>query len=125
MEKALIPISIVFLLAIIVSFWVKAILDNNNYKVRAFDGYFRDTKNIFNLARNTHDKIKSRYFFSLGLLNILSHIGILIAFIFFIAGSIEGDNETACDSYKDFKDLHSTIWLSINTLTRPNIHTLH
>jgi hypothetical protein len=35
-EKALIPISIVFLLAIIVSFWVKAILDNNNYKVRAF-----------------------------------------------------------------------------------------
>lgn len=103
MEKAFIPISIVFLLAIIISFWVKAILDNNNYKVRAFDGYFRDTKNIFNLAKNSSDKIKRRYFFSFGLLNILSRIGILIAFIFSLVGSIKRGNERVCDSYNDFK----------------------
>ena len=103
MEKSFIPISIVFLLAIIINFWVKGILDNNNYTVRAFDGYFRDTKNIFNLAKKTNDKRIRRYFFSLGLLNILSRIGILIAFIFLVAGSIKKDNEMACDSYKDFK----------------------
>ena len=101
MDKILIPI--VFLLAIIISFWIKGILDNNNYPVRAFTGYFRDTKNIFNLAKKTNDKGKSRYFFSLGLLNILSRIGILIAFIFVVAGSIKRDNERVCESYKDFK----------------------
>lgn len=42
-------------------------------------------------------------FFSLGLLNIFSRIGILITFIFLVAGNIKGDNERVCDSYKDFK----------------------
>jgi hypothetical protein len=102
-EKAYIPISIVFLLAITFNFWMKAILDNNNYPVTPFNGYFRDNKNIFNLAKKTNDKGKRRYFFSLGLLNILSRIGLLIAFIFLVAGIIKKDNEKVCDTYKDFK----------------------
>ena len=103
MEKIFIPISVVVGFGIIVSFWIKGILENNNYEVNPFSGYFRDTKNIFNLSALTSDKLKRKYFFILGLLNILSRVGVLILFIFFVAATIKEANVAPCNSYKDFK----------------------
>ena len=104
MEKDFIPISIAFGFAILISYWIKGVLDNNNFKVNPFTGYFRDTKNIFNLSAVTSDKRTKKYFFLLGLLNILSRVALIIFFIVFVAGTIKEDNAALCDSYKDFKN---------------------
>jgi hypothetical protein len=44
MEKNLIPITVAFGFAILISYWIKGVLDNNNFKVNPLTGYFRDTK---------------------------------------------------------------------------------
>jgi hypothetical protein len=103
MEQNFIPISITIGIGIVISFWIKGILEKNDYKVNPFTGYFRDTKNIFNLSAATKDNLKRKYFFMLGLLNILSMVAVLILFIFFVAASIREVDAAPCNSYKDFK----------------------
>src|SRR6185312_6052281 len=100
MEKYFIPITFAF--TILISYWIKGILDNNNFKVNPFTGYFRDTKNIFNLSARASDNVTRKYFFLLGLLNILSRVALLILFIVFVGGTIKEDNAALCNSYKDF-----------------------
>ena len=103
MEQKFCYISVAVGLGIVISFWIKGILENNNYKVNPFTGYFRDTKNIFNLSAATSDNLKRKYFFMLGLLNILSRVAFLILFIFFVGASIKDFDAAPCNSYKDFK----------------------
>lgn len=120
MEKYLIPITFAF--AILISFWTKGILDNNNFKVNPFTGYFRDTKNIFNLSAMASDKVTRKYFFLLGLLNILSRVVLLILFIVFVVGSIKEDNAALCNSYKDFKS-DTYDYLVVNKYIDSNQHS--
>ena len=120
MEKYVIPITFAF--AILISFWIKGILDNNNFKVNPFTGYFRDTKNIFNLSAATSDNVTRKYFFLLGLLNILSRVALIILFIVFVAGTIKEDNAALCDSYKDFKS-DTYDYLVINKYIDSNEHS--
>jgi hypothetical protein len=120
MEKYAIPITFAF--AILISFWIKGILDNNNFKVNPFTGYFRDTKNMFILSASVSNNKTRKYFFLLGLLNILSRVALIILFIVFVAGTIKEGNAALCDSYKDFKS-DTYDYLIINKYIDSNEHS--
>lgn len=122
MEKNFIPISVAFVFAILISYWIKGVLDNNNIKVNPFTGYFRDTRNIFNLSVTASDNVTRKYFFLLGLLNIFSRVALLILFIVFVAGTIKDDNAALCNSYKDFKS-DTYDYLVINKYIDSNEHS--
>jgi hypothetical protein len=120
MEKYVIPITFAF--AVLISFWIKGVLDNNNIKVNPFTGYFRDTKNIFKLSTASRDNVTRKYFFLLGVLNILSRVALIILFIVFVAGTIKEDNVALSDSYKDFKS-DTYDYLVINKYIDSNEHS--
>jgi hypothetical protein len=104
MDKNFIPISVAFVFAILISFWIKGILDNNNIKVNSFTGYFRDTRNIFKLSSAATNNVTRKYFFILGVLSILSRVALPILFIVFVALTTKEDSAAVCNSYKDFKN---------------------
>ena len=104
MDKNFIPISVAFVFAILISFWIKGVLNNNNVKVNPFTGYFRDTRNIFKLSSAASNNVTRKYFFLLGLLNILSRVALLILFIVFVALTTKEDSAGVCNSYKDLKN---------------------
>ncbi|HXS58337.1 MAG TPA: hypothetical protein VN726_19535 [Hanamia sp.] len=49
MDKNFIPISVAFVFAILISFWIKGVLNNNNVKVNPFTGY-----NLFGQTETTN-----------------------------------------------------------------------
>ena len=122
MEKNFIPISVAFVFAILISYWIKGVLDNNNIKVNPFTGYFRDTRNIFKLSSAASNNVTRKYFFLLGLLNILSRVALIILFIVFVTATIKEDNAALCDSYKDFKS-DTYDYLVINKYIDSNEHS--
>ena len=120
MEKYVIPITFAF--AVLISFWIKGVLENNNFKVNPFTGYFRDTRNIFKLSSAGSNNLTRKYFYLLGLLNILSRVALLILFIVFVAGTIKEDNAALCNSYEDFKS-DTYDYLVINKYIDSNQHS--
>lgn len=122
MEKHFIPILIFVVLGNLFAYWIKSILENNNYKVNFFSGHFRDAKNIFKLVRLTSDKLKRKYYFIIGLLNILSGIGFIVSFIVLVAAGIKEANDAPCNSYKDFKS-YTYDYLIINKYVDLNEHS--
>jgi hypothetical protein len=84
MTKFLIPIFIIGLFANIVAYWVKNILKNNDYSTSYISGYFRDTKNIFKLAKSTNDKNNRKRYFILA----YAKVGLTILFVAFVVNLI-------------------------------------
>ena len=122
MEKDFIPISIAFGFAILISYWIKGVLDNNNVKVNPFTGYFRDTRNIFKLSSASSNNVTRKYFYLLGLLNILSRVALIILFIVFVVLTTREDSAAVCNSYKDFKN-DTYDYLLINKYIDSNEHS--
>ena len=122
MDKYFIPVSVAFVFAILIRFWIKGVLDNNNVKVNFFTGYVRDTRNIFKLSSAANNNSTRKYFFLLGLLNILSSVAILILFIVFVVLSIKEDNAAVCSGYKDLKN-DTYDYLVINKYIDSNEHS--
>ncbi|HET7118311.1 MAG TPA: hypothetical protein VFI29_17570 [Hanamia sp.] len=122
MDKNFIPISVAFVFAILISFWIKGVLDNNNVKVNPFTGFFRDTRNIFKLSSAATNNVTRKYFYLLGILNILSRVALLILFIVFVALTIKEDNAAVCNSYKDLKN-DTYDYLVINKYIDSNEHS--
>ncbi len=102
MNKYSILIFILTVLVNILGYWVKSIVKRNGYSVKYFSGHFRDTKNLFNLAKSTFDKSTRNKYLLIG----FSEIGVIVTFIIFtilFLLSFPSLNDSACNSFKDFK----------------------
>jgi hypothetical protein len=76
--SALLPIFILCIFGNIVGYWIKNIVQKNDYPTKYFSGHFKDTINIFKLAKSTSDKnIKAKYF-ALGIIDCLMGIAFII-----------------------------------------------
>src|SRR6266516_7121010 len=102
MNKFFIPIFIFAFLVNLIAFWIKYILKNNKYNISYFSGYFRDTKNIFKLAKLTNDKGRKTKYFIIGLTEVFVEIGFIVSFIFLISSVVNTISDAPCNRYKEF-----------------------
>jgi hypothetical protein len=75
---------IIVLLANFNGYSIKTALKENGFEVKNFSGHFRDSRNIFKLAKNTADRKDRTKYYRLGFFDILFGITFLvIAFLYF------------------------------------------
>jgi len=81
---------------------IKRVLKDNGFDVKYFSGHFRDTKNIFKLAKATVDNRKRKRYYQLGFINIIFGFGFLSSAIFLFL-SLPSLHDSACNAYTEFK----------------------
>ena len=73
-------------------FLIKRVLKDNGFETNNFSGYFRDTKNIFKLAKDTDDIKTRKKYYQMGLLDIIISLGFLCSGFYYFYILISQDN---------------------------------